>query len=84
MKSGNGIYRYTNHDTNPWIKIPGGLSDNIPGGLSDIGAAADGAVWGVDPAGKIYKYTVCHREEALADGRVGEWTPGNKPTSVNT
>jgi hypothetical protein len=36
------------------------------------------------PAGKIYKYTVCHREEALADGRVGEWTPGNKPTSVNT
>ncbi|WP_243878717.1 tectonin domain-containing protein [Streptomyces sp. KS 21] len=40
VKSGQGIYRYTNDDQNPWVKIPGGLSD--------IGAAADGTVWGVN------------------------------------
>ncbi|MYU19423.1 hypothetical protein GTZ78_54270, partial [Streptomyces sp. SID8361] len=42
-------YRYTNYDANPWI--------NIPGGLSDIGAAADGTVWGVNSGNQIYRYT---------------------------
>ncbi|MFD8383909.1 tectonin domain-containing protein [Streptomyces sp. NPDC059679] len=46
------MYRYSNSDANPanpWI--------NIRGSLSDIGAAADGTVWGVNAAGAIYRYT---------------------------
>ncbi|MEU1624122.1 tectonin domain-containing protein, partial [Streptomyces sp. NPDC020096] len=27
VDSAGGIYRYTNNDANPWIKIPGSLSD---------------------------------------------------------
>ncbi|WP_256088850.1 MULTISPECIES: tectonin domain-containing protein [unclassified Streptomyces] len=49
MNSSGGIYRYTNNDANPWV--------NIPGSLSDIGAAADGTVWGVNSNGGIYRYT---------------------------
>ncbi|MEV7297687.1 tectonin domain-containing protein, partial [Streptomyces microflavus] len=28
----------------------------VPGSLADIGAAADGTVWGVNASGKIYRY----------------------------
>ncbi|MFJ2134506.1 tectonin domain-containing protein, partial [Streptomyces sp. NPDC087845] len=43
------IYRYTGHDTNPWI--------GIPGRAVDIGVAADGTVWHVNSDGAIYRYT---------------------------
>ncbi|MEE1838300.1 tectonin domain-containing protein, partial [Streptomyces sp. JV190] len=36
VNSGDGIYHYTNNDANPWV--------NIPGSLSDIGAGIDGTV----------------------------------------
>ncbi|WSQ15176.1 hypothetical protein OG604_49975 [Streptomyces sp. NBC_01231] len=48
-KSSNQLYRYTGHDANPWI--------GIPGGASDIGAAADGNVWHVNASGGIWRYT---------------------------
>ncbi|MFC8595225.1 tectonin domain-containing protein [Streptomyces atroolivaceus] len=37
------------HDASPW--------ENVAGSLSDIGAAADGTVWGVNSGGSIYRYT---------------------------
>ncbi|GAA1942800.1 hypothetical protein GCM10009738_15240 [Kitasatospora viridis] len=49
VDSADAIYRYTNHDANPWIKIPGTASD--------IAAGADGTVWHVNSAGEIYRYT---------------------------
>jgi hypothetical protein len=48
VNSAGHIYRYTQDDANPWVQIPGGLSD--------IGAGSDGAVWGVNSAGNIYRY----------------------------
>ncbi|WP_370682715.1 tectonin domain-containing protein [Streptomyces lydicamycinicus] len=49
MNSLGQMYRYTGHDTNPWI--------GIPGKAEDIGVAADGTVWHVNSAGGIYRYT---------------------------
>lgn len=49
VNAAGNIYRYTNNDANPWVQIPGALTD--------IGAAADGTVWGVNSAGNIYRYT---------------------------
>nr|WP_263295918.1 tectonin domain-containing protein [Streptomyces angustmyceticus] len=43
------MYRYTGHDSNPWI--------GIPGKAVDIGVAADGTVWHVNSGGGIYRYT---------------------------
>ncbi|MET9658337.1 tectonin domain-containing protein [Streptomyces sp. NPDC006510] len=43
------MYRYTGHDSNPWV--------GIPGNAADIGVAADGTVWHVNSAGGIYRYT---------------------------
>ncbi|GGS88784.1 hypothetical protein GCM10010240_22820 [Streptomyces griseoviridis] len=31
--------------------------EQVPWGLTDIGAAADGTVWGVNAAGSIYRHT---------------------------
>ena len=46
------VFRYTGDDGNPWVGIPGVV-------LTDIGAAADGTVWGVDANadGQIFRYT---------------------------
>ncbi len=49
VNSSNQIYRYTGHDANPWI--------GIPGGATDIGVAADGNVWHVNSSGGIWRYT---------------------------
>ncbi|MFF1349393.1 tectonin domain-containing protein [Streptomyces sp. NPDC058322] len=49
MNSLGQIYRYTGHDSNPWV--------GIPGNAVDIGVAADGTVWHVNSAGGIYRYT---------------------------
>ncbi|MCX5400729.1 tectonin domain-containing protein [Streptomyces sp. NBC_00102] len=40
-------------------RCAGGRSpwNQITGSLSDIGAAADGSVWGVNRNGNIYRYT---------------------------
>ncbi|MGW4423896.1 tectonin domain-containing protein, partial [Streptosporangium sp. NPDC004631] len=38
-----------NNDASPWVQIPGALSD--------IGAASDGTVWGVNSGGDIFRYT---------------------------
>ncbi|KAJ7245728.1 hypothetical protein C8J57DRAFT_1678972 [Mycena rebaudengoi] len=43
------IYRYTGDDSRPWVRIPGALTD--------IGAAADGTVWGVNANNDIFRYT---------------------------
>jgi virginiamycin B lyase len=43
------IFRYTQDDASPWVQVPGGLSD--------IGAGADGTVWGVNSAQNIFVYT---------------------------
>ncbi|MFD0167702.1 tectonin domain-containing protein [Streptomyces decoyicus] len=43
------MYRYTGHDSNPWV--------GIPGKAVDIGVAADGTVWHVNSDGGIYRYT---------------------------
>ncbi|OKJ31970.1 hypothetical protein AMK24_28120 [Streptomyces sp. CB02366] len=48
MNAASSIYRYTNYDANPWL--------HIPGGLSDIGAASDGTTWGVNGGNQIYRY----------------------------
>jgi len=49
VNSNGDIYRFTDDDANPWA--------NIPGSLSEISAAADGTVWGVNSGGNIYRYT---------------------------
>ncbi|WP_435833938.1 tectonin domain-containing protein [Streptomyces bacillaris] len=45
------MYKFSGYDfltPSPWIRIPGNLSD--------IWAAADGSVWGVNRNGNIYRY----------------------------
>ncbi|KAF9262027.1 hypothetical protein L218DRAFT_988522 [Marasmius fiardii PR-910] len=57
--SGN-IFRYTGDDDSvpgPWVEIPGALTDVGILPLTDIGAAADGTVWGVNSIGEVFRYT---------------------------
>jgi virginiamycin B lyase len=55
------IYRYTNYDANPWIKIDGGATD--------VGAAADGTVWHVNSGNETLP---AHRRSA----RLTSWIRG--------
>jgi virginiamycin B lyase len=48
VNSADDAYAYTQDDAHPWVQIPGSLVD--------IGAGADGTVWGVNSAGKIFRY----------------------------
>ncbi|KAJ7574961.1 hypothetical protein C8J56DRAFT_1032801 [Mycena floridula] len=67
VNAAGNIYRYTGDDSNPWVQIPGALTDigagdskhwvQIPGALTAISAGVETNVWGVNSAGNIYTST---------------------------